>query len=161
MSKRTRRQRLPAPCERITIESLAHDGRGVAHRDGKAVFIDGALPGEEIGFEYLATHRKYDEGRVTARGQREKPDPSTIRYAELDRPVVPNRNRPVHFDGHGWLDTLIVDRNGLTSNDEIAGPCIIEELDSTIVLDPDARAQVDDVGNIVITVGHSSSSGTA
>jgi 23S rRNA (uracil1939-C5)-methyltransferase len=65
MSKRTRRQRLPASCERITIESLAHDGRGVAHRDGKAVFIDGALPGEEVGFEYLATHRKYDEGRVT------------------------------------------------------------------------------------------------
>ncbi|MDH3526159.1 MAG: 23S rRNA (uracil(1939)-C(5))-methyltransferase RlmD [Gammaproteobacteria bacterium] len=66
MSKRTRRQRLPAPCERITIESLAHDSRGVAHRDGKAVFIDGALPGEEVGFEYLATHRKHDEGRVTA-----------------------------------------------------------------------------------------------
>ncbi len=65
MSKRTRRQRLPAPCERITVESLAHDGRGVAHRIGKAVFIDGALPGEEVGFEYLATHRKYDEGRVT------------------------------------------------------------------------------------------------
>jgi 23S rRNA (uracil1939-C5)-methyltransferase len=65
MSKRTRRQRLPGPCERITVESLAHDGRGVAHRDGKAVFIDGALPGEEVGFEYLASHRKYDEGRVT------------------------------------------------------------------------------------------------
>ena len=65
MSKRTRRQRLPGPCERITVESLAHDGRGVAHRDGKAIFIDGALPDEEVAFEYLATHRKYDEGRVT------------------------------------------------------------------------------------------------
>ncbi|MEN8107894.1 MAG: 23S rRNA (uracil(1939)-C(5))-methyltransferase RlmD [Pseudomonadota bacterium] len=65
MSKRNRKQRLPAPCERITIESLAHDGRGVAHRDGKAVFIDGALPGEEVGFDYLKTRRKFDEGRVT------------------------------------------------------------------------------------------------
>lgn len=65
MRKRRRKQRLPEPCERITVESLAHDGRGVAHRDGKAIFIEGALPGEVVGFEYLAIHRKHDEGRVT------------------------------------------------------------------------------------------------
>ena len=65
MSKRNRRKRLPEPCERVTIESLSHDGRGVAHIDGKAVFIDGALPGEEVGFEYLTTRRKFDEGRAT------------------------------------------------------------------------------------------------
>ena len=65
MSKRSRKQRLPGPVDRVTIESLAHDGRGVAHVDGKAVFIEGALPGELIGFEYLATHSKFDEGRAT------------------------------------------------------------------------------------------------
>jgi 23S rRNA (uracil1939-C5)-methyltransferase len=65
MSKRTRRQRLPGPVDRVGIESLAHDGRGVAHVEGKAVFIEGGLPGELIGFEYLATHRSFDEGRVT------------------------------------------------------------------------------------------------
>jgi 23S rRNA (uracil1939-C5)-methyltransferase len=66
MSQRKRRKRLPEPCERVTVESLSHDGRGVAHIDGKAVFIDGALPGEEVGFEYLMTRRKFDEGRVSA-----------------------------------------------------------------------------------------------
>lgn len=65
MSKRSRKKRLPEPVGHITIESLAHDGRGVAHLDGKAVFIDGALPGESVGFEYLTTRRKFDEGRVT------------------------------------------------------------------------------------------------
>jgi 23S rRNA (uracil1939-C5)-methyltransferase len=50
----------------VTIESLAHDGRGVAHLDGKAVFIDGALPGEVVSFEYTTSRRKFDEGRVTA-----------------------------------------------------------------------------------------------
>ncbi len=64
-SKSTRKQRLPVPVARITVESLAHDGRGVAHVDGKTVFIEGALPGEQVGFEYLAIHRKFDEGRVT------------------------------------------------------------------------------------------------
>ncbi len=65
MSKRSSKKRLPAPVSHIEIESLAHDGRGVAHLDGKTVFIDGALPGETVGFEYLATHSKFDEGRVT------------------------------------------------------------------------------------------------
>jgi 23S rRNA (uracil1939-C5)-methyltransferase len=31
---------------RIAIESLDHEGKGVAHRDGKVIFVDGALPGE-------------------------------------------------------------------------------------------------------------------
>ena len=66
MSKRSRRRPLPAPVAGVSIESLAHDGRGVAHLDGKAVFIDGALPGEIVSFEYTTSRRKFDEGRVTA-----------------------------------------------------------------------------------------------
>ena len=66
MSKRKRRKPLPGPVESIAIDSLSHDGRGVARLDGKAVFIDGALPGETVGFEYLATRRSFDEGRATA-----------------------------------------------------------------------------------------------
>jgi 23S rRNA (uracil1939-C5)-methyltransferase len=66
MSRHRRTQRLPNPVERVGVESLAHDGRGVAHIGGKAVFIDGALPGETVAIEYLATHRTYDEARVRA-----------------------------------------------------------------------------------------------
>ncbi|HDN69428.1 MAG TPA: 23S rRNA (uracil(1939)-C(5))-methyltransferase RlmD [Gammaproteobacteria bacterium] len=65
MSKRRRKKRLPEPVSDVTIESLGHDGRGVTHLDGKAVFIDGALPGEVVSFEYLSSRRKFDEGRVT------------------------------------------------------------------------------------------------
>lgn len=32
----------------IAIESLDHEGKGVGHRDGKVVFVEGALPGEEV-----------------------------------------------------------------------------------------------------------------
>jgi 23S rRNA (uracil1939-C5)-methyltransferase len=38
------------------IESLDNEGRGVAHVDGKAIFIEGALPGEYV--EYSTFHRK-------------------------------------------------------------------------------------------------------
>jgi 23S rRNA (uracil1939-C5)-methyltransferase len=44
---------------------MAHDGRGVAHVDGKAVFIAGALPGEEVVFEYSKKKKDFAEGRVT------------------------------------------------------------------------------------------------
>lgn len=33
------------------IESLDQEGRGVAHLDGKAIFIDGALPGEKVTYK--------------------------------------------------------------------------------------------------------------
>jgi len=37
------------------IESLDQEGRGVAHVDGKTIFIDGALPGEQVTYK---SHRK-------------------------------------------------------------------------------------------------------
>ncbi|MEZ0233041.1 MAG: 23S rRNA (uracil(1939)-C(5))-methyltransferase RlmD [Methylophilaceae bacterium] len=37
------------------IESLDQEGRGVAHVDGKVIFIDGALPGEKVTYK---SHRK-------------------------------------------------------------------------------------------------------
>jgi 23S rRNA (uracil1939-C5)-methyltransferase len=49
-------------CEVI---DLSHDGRGVARIDGKACFIQGALPNETIRFRYNNRKRNYDEGRVT------------------------------------------------------------------------------------------------
>ncbi len=49
---------------RVSIESLAHDGRGVARVEGKTVFVDGALPEEEVSFLYTRRARKHDEGRV-------------------------------------------------------------------------------------------------
>ncbi|GMR07114.1 MAG: 23S rRNA (uracil(1939)-C(5))-methyltransferase RlmD [Gammaproteobacteria bacterium] len=64
MSRRRKRKPLPSDPVSATIESLSHDGRGVTHIDGKATFIDGALPGEEIRFKYTRVSRKYDEGSV-------------------------------------------------------------------------------------------------
>jgi len=46
------------------IESLNHECQGVARIDGKAVFIDGALPGETVRFRYHNKHKTYDTGRV-------------------------------------------------------------------------------------------------
>ncbi len=51
--------------ERLTIESLDHEGRGVAHRDGKAVFVDGALTGERVEAAVYRSKPNYEQAQVT------------------------------------------------------------------------------------------------
>jgi 23S rRNA (uracil1939-C5)-methyltransferase len=48
----------------LTIDDLSHEGRGVAHVDGKAWFVAGALPGERVRARRTARHRQYDEAEV-------------------------------------------------------------------------------------------------
>ena len=46
------------------ITGLTHDGRGVAHVNGKAVFVSGALAGERVRMRFTGKHRHYDEAAV-------------------------------------------------------------------------------------------------
>jgi 23S rRNA (uracil1939-C5)-methyltransferase len=62
--RRSRKKKLPEAPVAVTIESLAHDGRGIAHVDGKVVFIDEALPGEQVEFIYTDSRRDYAGGKV-------------------------------------------------------------------------------------------------
>lgn len=39
------------------IVNLSHDGRGIARVNGKATFIQGALPGEMVEFQYTRVKR--------------------------------------------------------------------------------------------------------
>ena len=48
----------------IHIEDLTHEGHGVGRREGKAVFVDGALPGEEVRCAYTARRGRHDEART-------------------------------------------------------------------------------------------------
>lgn len=64
--RRTKRKpRLPKDPVETTIESLSQDGRGVTHIEGKAIFVDGALAGEKVLFQYSGKNRNFDEGFVT------------------------------------------------------------------------------------------------
>lgn len=44
------------------IESMSHDLSGVAHVDGKAVFIEGALPGELVRYGITRRKSSFDKG---------------------------------------------------------------------------------------------------
>ncbi len=49
---------------RLTIERLAPTGEGVARHDGLAVFVDGALPGEEVEAEVTERRRRFWRART-------------------------------------------------------------------------------------------------
>ncbi len=78
MSRRARKKSLhPVAPVHARIESFSHDGRGVTHVGGKAVFVEGALPGEAVTFVLTDVRRDYAQGKaqyvVTASPQRVEP----------------------------------------------------------------------------------------
>jgi N-methylhydantoinase A len=61
------------------------------------------------------------------------------------------RTRPAYFEG-GWRVAEVHRREGLGSGARIHGPAIVEQMDATVVLDPGAAGEVDELGNLVVTV---------
>ncbi len=59
-----RRKKLPKEPVWAKIESLSHEGRGIAHIEGKTVFVHGALPGEDVLFQYKRQRLGYDEAHA-------------------------------------------------------------------------------------------------
>lgn len=49
----------------LKIEKLDHHGRGIAHEDGKIIFVENALPDEEVEVEMTTETSKYKEAIVT------------------------------------------------------------------------------------------------
>ncbi|MDP2761939.1 MAG: 23S rRNA (uracil(1939)-C(5))-methyltransferase RlmD [Sideroxyarcus sp.] len=48
----------------VTIESIDHEGRGIAHADGKVIFIEGALTGERVTYSTYRKKNNYEQARV-------------------------------------------------------------------------------------------------
>lgn len=46
----------------LSIEKLSHEGRGIAHHEGKVAFVFGALPGEKADTRFFSGRRRYLEG---------------------------------------------------------------------------------------------------
>lgn len=83
-------------------------------------------------------------------------DAGTLRVAAADAGASPETvERPVTFVQAGTHPTPIVDGALLVPGDRIAGPAIVVEPTTTLVLDPGAEAVVADSGTYVITVNAS------
>ncbi len=63
-------------------------------------------------------------------------------------PATPAGRRPVYFGG--WIDTPIYDRAALRPGHTFDGPAILEQADTTSVIEPGMAARVDGFGNILV-----------
>jgi N-methylhydantoinase A len=64
----------------------------------------------------------------------------------------PESTRPVWFNG--WRDTPVYWRDHLPLDLHLSGPAIIEQMDTTIVVDPGCKIRSDTDGNLIVEVGH-------
>ncbi|XVH33392.1 hydantoinase/oxoprolinase family protein (plasmid) [Haloferacaceae archaeon DSL9] len=88
---------------------------------------------------------------VTGRGVVEKPS-----FPEIDAGDASNAfrtTREAYFEEVGdYVETNVYERDRFGAGTTIAGPAIVEQMDSTVVVPPNATAEVDSIGDIIITV---------
>jgi N-methylhydantoinase A len=128
-----------------------------------AVLAEADVEGEIAPLFYDAYERVYGHAHrhltleiVTCRVAAVGPRPTiTIRREETtrgDASVARTGSRAAYFSMLGGLvDTPIFDRTLLRSGATFDGPAIVEERDSTAVIGPGARAEVDHLLNLVVT----------
>lgn len=59
--QRRRRRNLPTEPVHLDIEKLTHEGRGIAYREGKVVFVEEALVGEQVSAQLTDRRADFEE----------------------------------------------------------------------------------------------------
>ena len=164
--------------QRLALEGIPEANMDIARAadlryDGQTHDLTVAVPSQRFDRQVMQEVRlRFDEGhrrefwhseppehavelvnlRVTGFGRLEK-------LAIVERGVSPASDpppideRPVYFEGRGFVKTPIFAKDSLPTDVEFAGPAIVDQLDSTTVIYPDQIFQVDGFDNILITLG--------
>lgn len=107
---------------------------------------------QEFGYTVPSSYAAVEIGnaRVTALGTagryelKRYPEKGTAQEAAKDA-------RPVYFrEAGGFVETRVYDRSRLKNGAVIEGPAIVEQVDSTTVIPPGAKATVDEYLNMVL-----------
>jgi N-methylhydantoinase A len=93
--------------------------------------------------------------RVSGVGPIRRPQLRKLPDADGDPVRARAGDRPVCFEGTGYLLTARYRRADLAPSDRIAGPAIVEEYGATVPLHPGFIARVDGFGNLLITSSQS------
>jgi N-methylhydantoinase A len=117
------------------------DGVRAAFEAGYQASFSRLLPGIPVRIVNL---------RTTAIGVRPPFDLAALAPRGGPLEAAGRGNRRVWFDG-GWQPTKIWDRMSLPADARLAGPAVIEQSDATTVLDPGLVADVDSLGNLLVT----------
>ena len=110
------------------------------HREHERAYGFSA-PGEEVELVNL---------RLAAVGEIAKPKMAPIAKAEGE--AVAKNTRPVYFaENGGFVECAVYDRYVLGAGAVVAGPAIVEEIDSTTTIHPGYQARFGEFGHLVLT----------
>ncbi|MEA2321047.1 MAG: N-methylhydantoinase [Solirubrobacteraceae bacterium] len=87
--------------------------------------------------------------RVSAKALLDKPAAHRAAAARGDAQAG---ERQVHLGEDGYAATRIYDRSRLGAGDRIEGPAVVHQTDATTLIPSFATAEVDDRGNLIVTV---------
>jgi len=131
--------------------------------DGKVTTGELAALGERFLALYTERYHRQNPGvplevvawRVLAQG----PKPELLlekRHGSADASRALKGRRPVFSpEAGGMIDCDVYDRNLLGPGASFSGPAIVEEAESTAVIGRDATADIDQAGNLVVTIRRS------
>jgi N-methylhydantoinase A len=89
--------------------------------------------------------------RLTARGTPDLPRLAPLAKGGRDAGAASKGSRGVDFDDAGGrVECLVYDRPRLLAGNEVLGPAVIEQFDSTTLVEPGQRAVVDEHGFLMI-----------
>ncbi len=84
-------------------------------------------------------------------GRRPQADIAALAGGREDGGPQAAATRPVWFT-QGWQDTPIYRRADIAVGTELNGPAIVEQMDTTIVIEPGCAAVADALGNLIVSV---------
>jgi N-methylhydantoinase A len=171
---------------RLTGQGVAADRQQVSYQVDVRYFGQGfdipvdvdpawlAAPDEAlaaIGAQFDAEHERLfsfvlsaDHELVNARasvsGPRPRVSPTTLEAGSGDPAAARTGTAPVYVDG-GWADAAWYDRSRLRAGDEVPGPAIVTEMDSTTLILPGYAAAVDPSGSLLIRPAAAGAAATA
>jgi len=132
---------LPIPLDDERVEDALEGMLQRFHQEHERAY-GFAAPGEPVEFVTL---------RLTAVGSIAKPKLREIAERSGDVNATPRTVRQVYFaEAGGFVTCPSYDRYQLAAGAMIEGPAIVEEMDSTTVIHPGFRAEVDRYGNLLI-----------
>jgi N-methylhydantoinase A len=89
--------------------------------------------------------------RVAATGRMERLELPRLPSVASGTPAPPSGRRPADLDGRGIAPVATHRRDDLLAGHVVSGPAIVDQLDSTTLVGPGRRAEVDTYGNLIVT----------
>jgi N-methylhydantoinase A len=90
--------------------------------------------------------------RVTAVGSVDKSGLDALPAHSAGSSHAVKGSRKVYFEELGWTDTTVYDREKLKTGNTLAGPAVIEERITTVIVHPKWDARIDEYGDCVLTM---------